>query len=197
VLHVGVTLGVLYWLYRRRPWAFPVVRTVLVVTTGLALVGYIAYPVAPPRLAVPGVLDVVSRNSPVDLSSRLLGRFFNPVAAFPSLHFAYALLFGLAVVVVADSRTARAAGAAYPLVALLVIVATGNHFFFDAFSGAAVTLTAAAMTLPFASFPQRVRDTRGQGEAGTSGFAPRRRAPVGGPQRSALRQRGFSCTADP
>jgi PAP2 superfamily len=150
LLHIGVTLGVLYWLYRRRPRTFPVVRTALVLTTGLALVGYIAYPVAPPRLAVPGALDVVSRDSPFDLSSKLLGRFYNPVAAFPSLHFAYALLFGFAVVFLAGSRTARAAGAVYPLVGLLVIVATGNHFFFDAFSGAAVTLTAVGVSLPIA-----------------------------------------------
>jgi PAP2 superfamily len=68
-LHFGVSIGVLCWLYRRRRPAFPVVRTTLIVTTVLGLVGYLLYPVAPPRLAVPGFLDTVSRDTPFDLGS--------------------------------------------------------------------------------------------------------------------------------
>ena len=50
-LHLAVTAVVLLWLHRRRPTAFPFVRTTLLVASALALVGFLAYPTAPPRLA--------------------------------------------------------------------------------------------------------------------------------------------------
>jgi hypothetical protein len=142
-LHVVGTIGVLAWIYRCRRSAFPLVRTTLIVMTALALIVYVIFPVAPPRLAFGGFVDTVSTHSPLDLSSTLLGRFYNPVAAVPSLHFGYALLVGVAVARLARPPAVRIAGAVYPLVALLVIVATGNHYFFDAFSGTVVALVAA------------------------------------------------------
>ena len=52
------------------------------------------------------------------------------------MHFGYALLVGVTVAVVAKGRFVRALGWTYPAVMLLVIVGTGNHFFFDAVGGA-------------------------------------------------------------
>src|SRR4029453_3945681 len=59
-LHLAVTAVVLLWLNRRRPAAFPFVRTTLLVASALALVGFLAYPAAPPRLAGIGIADTVS-----------------------------------------------------------------------------------------------------------------------------------------
>ena len=139
-LHVVGTLGILIWVYRSRRPAYPFVRTALVVMTALALVGYLAYPVAPPRLSVAGFMDIVSRESPLDLGSKLLGRFYNPVAAVPSLHFAYALLFGGTLILTARHLLVRIAGGVLPALTLLVIVSTGNHFYFDAFTGGVVAV---------------------------------------------------------
>jgi hypothetical protein len=50
-LHLGGTIAVLLWLHQRRPVAFPLIRTTLVVARGLALVGYLVFPTAPPRLS--------------------------------------------------------------------------------------------------------------------------------------------------
>lgn len=141
-LHVVGTIGVLIWLYRARTPAFPLVRTALVLMTAFALVVYLLYPVAPPRLAMDGFVDTVSGHGPFDLSSRLLGRFYNPVAAVPSLHLAYASVVGGAIAWQANAPGARLAGILYPFVALFVIVATGNHFYFDAATGAAVAFLA-------------------------------------------------------
>jgi hypothetical protein len=52
------------------------------------------------------------------------------------LHFGYALLVGVTMALVARNRLARIVGWSYPAVMLLVIVGTGNHFFFDAVGGA-------------------------------------------------------------
>jgi PAP2 superfamily protein len=143
-LHVAATVGVLVWLHRKRRQAFPLVRTALVLMTALALVVYLLYPVAPPRLALSGVIDTVTEDGPVNLSSELLGRFYNPVAAVPSLHLGYAALAGGAIAWQARRLRVRVAGALYPLLALFVIVATGNHFYFDAAAGAAVAAAATA-----------------------------------------------------
>jgi PAP2 superfamily len=113
------------------------VRNVLIAATGIALVFYVVFPVAPPRLAGLGFVDTVTHSAKVNLSSDLLGSLYNPFAAVPSLHFGYALLVGVTLATVARRRVVRILGWAYPAVMLLVIVATGNHFFFDAAAGAA------------------------------------------------------------
>jgi hypothetical protein len=135
-LHFIGTAAFLVWLHRKHPERFPLVRNTLIVATGVALFVYILYPVAPPRLAGLGFVDTVTHSAKVNLSSDALGSLYNPFAAVPSLHFGYALLVGITVGLVAKRRFARALGWSYPAVMLLVIVATGNHFFFDAVGGA-------------------------------------------------------------
>jgi hypothetical protein len=124
--------------HRRRPQAFPFLRTTLIVSTALALVGYVLYPAAPPRLADLGFADTVTSHTGLDLSSDLLGSLYNPIAAVPSLHFGYSLIVGVALAQLASWRWLRWLGAAYPALMLLIIVATGNHFLFDAAAGAVV-----------------------------------------------------------
>ena len=60
VFHLSVTSGVLLWLYFRHRDAYPRVRTTLLGATCLALVGFILYPSAPPRLAGIGIADTLS-----------------------------------------------------------------------------------------------------------------------------------------
>jgi hypothetical protein len=139
-LHLGATALVVRWVYRNRPNAFPLVRTALIVSTAIALVGYVLYPAAPPRLAKIGFDDTVSAHTGLNLSSDLLGAFYNPYAAVPSLHFGYALLVGVALAVLAERRWVRVLGAVYPVFMLFDIVATGNHFFVDATVGGLVTV---------------------------------------------------------
>jgi PAP2 superfamily protein len=143
LLHFVGTTSFIVWTYRRRREHFPFVRNTLIGATALALVGYVVFPAAPPRLAALGFSDTVSTGAHVNLSSNLLGSLYNPFAAVPSLHFGYALLVGVGVATLARRRVVRIAGALYPFVMLFVIVATGNHFFFDAAAGAIVVGVAA------------------------------------------------------
>ena len=141
-LHFAGTAAALVWLHRRHPEHFPIVRTTLVTATALALVGYVLYPAAPPRLAGLGFSDTVTTHAGINLSSDLLGALYNPVAAVPSLHFGYAVIVGAGLALFATRRWVRWVGIAYPFVMLYVIVATGNHFFFDAVAGGLVVATA-------------------------------------------------------
>jgi hypothetical protein len=137
-LHLLLTPAVLVWVYRARRPSFPLVRTTLIASTAIALVLYVVYPAAPPRLANLGFADTVSEHGGFDLSSDFLGSLYNPIAAVPSLHFGYALLVGAAVAWLARSRAIRVAGALYPALMLWIIVATGNHFVLDAAAGGVV-----------------------------------------------------------
>ena len=138
VLHFVGTATLLVWVHRRHPDRFPLVRTTFVVATGLALVGYVLYPAAPPRLADLGFSDTVSSSTGLDLSSDLLGALYNPFAAVPSLHFGYALIVGVVLATVASRRLVRVLGGVYPAAMLLIIVGTGNHFIVDAALGGLV-----------------------------------------------------------
>jgi hypothetical protein len=139
-LHLGATTALLIWVYRSRRAEFALVRTTIVLATTISLVIYVLYPAAPPRLAGLGFADTVTQRSGINLSSESLGSLYNPFAAVPSLHFGYALLVGGALYALARRRWVRWIGAAYPPAMLFIIVATGNHFLFDAAAGGVVVI---------------------------------------------------------
>ena len=114
------------------------------VASALAVVGYWLFPTAPPRLAGVGIGDTVSGATSINLTSHLASSFYNPYAAVPSMHIGFALLIGVTVARLARRRSVRIGAVLYPLFVLLVIVATGNHFFLDAAAGAAVAFLATA-----------------------------------------------------
>jgi hypothetical protein len=140
-LHLPVTAGLLLWLYKRRPAAFARIRTTLLIASAFALIGFVLFPTAPPRLAGLGIADTVSGDH-VNLNKGLISSLYNPFAAVPSMHIGYALIVAAALVQFGNTRIAQLTGAVYPLLVLLVIVATGNHFFFDAATGAIVVVAA-------------------------------------------------------
>ena len=113
-LHFAGTAAVLTWVHSRRPHAFPFLRTTLIASTALALVGYVLYPAAPPRLAEPGLRRHGQQHTGLNLSSDLLGSLYNPIAAVPSLHFGYSLIVGVALAQLASRRWLRIAGRRVP-----------------------------------------------------------------------------------
>jgi PAP2 superfamily len=154
-LHLAVTTGVLIWLHQRRPAAFPFVRTAFLLASGFALVGYVVYPTAPPRLAGVGILDTVSSH--IDLNGGLVSALYNPYAAVPSVHIAYALIVAVSLLRYGRGPVVRGLALVYPPAVLLIVVATGNHFFFDAAAGA---LDAALAVAVAALLVRRVAATR-------------------------------------
>jgi hypothetical protein len=144
-LHLSVTAVLLLWLHQRRPAAFAPIRTTLLVASAIALVVFVLFPTAPPRLAALGITDTVS-NRHIDLNEGLISSLYNPFGAVPSLHVGYALIVAAAIVKFGSGRLIRLAALLYPPFVLLVIVATGNHFFFDAAAGAAVAAAAYLVT---------------------------------------------------
>ena len=110
-LHFIGTAVFLVWLHRRHRGRFPLVRNTLIGATAIALMIYVLFPVAPPRLASLGFVDTVTHSAKVNLSSDLLGSLYNPFAAVPSLHFGYALLVGVTLAKLRSARLVRESSA--------------------------------------------------------------------------------------
>jgi hypothetical protein len=138
-LHFVVTIGVMVWLYRRHSLRYRSLRTVLLATNVIALAGFWAYSLAPPRmLGDDGFVDtVVSFHTWGSWGSSGIDSASNQFAAMPSLHIGWALWCAIVVARLARRRWVRIAAALYPLATLFVIVGTANHFVLDAVGGAA------------------------------------------------------------
>lgn len=144
-LNVGLTVGVLIALYRRRDGEFHRLRRRVVAAHAGALPVFLVFPVAPPR-AVRDAADPAPAVGRLNLDHPLLVRFYNPVAALPSQHLSLAVLTGSALAARAGGRLGRMAARSYPAVVALVVVATGNHYVVDVAAGAA--LGALALHVP-------------------------------------------------
>jgi hypothetical protein len=148
VLHYVATPTVFFisrrhggWQYWRGYWA-------LILASGIALVIYALYPVAPPRL-LPGlpIVDTMREFSNYGWwgnaasAPRGIGDATNQFAAMPSMHFGWALwcatqMWGF------RTNLWRALALVYPTILAIVVLATGNHFLLDIVGGAACVAVA-------------------------------------------------------
>ena len=136
--HFVVTPLVLAWLFRHRSWAYPMMRSGIVIATVSALVVYATWPLAPPRFVIGGVTDTVMDN-PVVWAKDGAAEFVNEYAAMPSLHVGWAVWCAVAVVAVLRTKWRHLAWL-YPLTTTLVVSATANHYFLDAVGGTVFVL---------------------------------------------------------
>ncbi len=153
-LHFLVTAGILGWMFLKRPWGYLRVRNLLGATTGLALIGYYAFPLTPPRMLVcnatipaPGpqhtqiigkcFVDTLARVGGLwSYQSSAVKAVANEFAAMPSLHFGWSVWCAYVVARYASGRWRRWFVVAYPTLTLFAIVVTANHYFLDAVGGA-------------------------------------------------------------
>jgi hypothetical protein len=150
-LHFVVTGAVIIYLFRRHPEDYPRWRNALAATTALALIGFVFWPLMPPRLLPPryGFVDTLARYPTLwSFDSGTMQSISNQYAAMPSLHFAWSLFCACALSGRVRSRGRSLAASAYPLLTLAAIVLTGNHFLLDAAGGAAVFGIGCLLTRP-------------------------------------------------
>jgi membrane-associated phospholipid phosphatase len=142
----SIALGFLVWLYLFRNDSYYFVRNMFVIAMGLALVGYIGFPTAPPRMFPEhGFIDTITDFSNVNHDSTLAKIFINPYAAVPSMHCAFALMIGATGVMVCRNWFAKAVWVAWPLLIAWVVIVTANHYWVDVALGWIVAVTAAVV----------------------------------------------------
>lgn len=139
-LHYTVTPLALVLLYRFRPQQYRRMRAALVIPTAVALIGYVTFPTAPPRL-LGGYTDTLlatadlgwwgGEGSAVQGAASAVNQF----AAMPSMHVGWALWCSLVFWQLARGRVQRVLAAGYAPGTALVVVATGNHWVLDVLAG--------------------------------------------------------------
>lgn len=129
-----VVLGVLGWAYLRHSEVYRHVRRTVVAMTVLVLPVFWLLPMAPPRLALPGIVDVVAEHDPFwGAETRDPGSGQNHFSAMPSMHVAWSLWCAYAVWAAVRVRHPRWALLAwvFPLLMIVVVLTTGNHYLLD------------------------------------------------------------------
>jgi PAP2 superfamily len=140
-LHFIVTIGVAVWLFRRYSDDYPRYRNTLAIATGLALIGFTVFPLMPPRLLADsglhlGFVDTLQRYKTIwSFDSGPAAKVSNQYAAMPSVHIAWSSFCALALVPRMKTRGRKILAASYPVLTLVVIVITANHYFIDAVGG--------------------------------------------------------------
>jgi len=141
LLHYAATPIVFFMSRRRGGWQYWRGYWALIIASGTALVVYALYPLAPPRLTPGiGIIDIMREYAAYGWwgsaasAPRGIGDATNQFAAMPSMHFGWALWCGIQMWGF-KTKVWRILAVAYPSVLVLVVLATGNHYFLDVVGG--------------------------------------------------------------
>jgi hypothetical protein len=148
IAHFAVMTLFLVWMYARRPDAYRVCRRILIWMTAVGMVLHVVYPLAPPRMFPEfGFVDTGRLFGPRAYGNEgLFDGVSNQIAAMPSLHFGWAVLVGWGTVKFTRSRW-RWIVVAHPVLTLLAIIVTANHYWIDAFVALMIFATCVTLTL--------------------------------------------------
>jgi hypothetical protein len=141
IVHVPALGIFLVWLFLRHRNQYPEIRNVLAILT-LACFLIHLIPLAPPRL--------IGGTGFVDTGLRYHQSVYGPVgtgisdqvSAMPSVHIAWAALIAWAVIKVSSSPW-RWLVLLHPVLTMVVVVVTANHFWLDGVVGAVLIVPAA------------------------------------------------------
>jgi hypothetical protein len=135
--HFAVTTCFMFWLYLRRNHHYYFVRNIVFSAMALALIGYVLFPTAPPRMLTDlGFIDTLEKTADVNFNTGAVSLLSNPFAAVPSVHTCFALIIGASCFFLVRRPAIRFIWLLYPCLIVFSIVATGNHFWLDAILGA-------------------------------------------------------------
>jgi diacylglycerol O-acyltransferase / wax synthase len=137
VSNAALTVGFLMRLYARRHPEFHRFRRAAVLTTLACQPVFYFFPCAPPR-SLDHFVDTIADVSGLDLDSGPVAQLYDPLAAMPSIHVAYAVVTATAVSEASESPVLRAVAPAYPPLVAAVVFVTANHYVLDAVAGAAI-----------------------------------------------------------
>lgn len=152
-MHFGVMLAVLLWLFLRHRASYPWVRTTVVLTTAACLVVQFI-PVAPPRmLPDSGFVDIAMQYGQSVYGGEVGGVVPDQLSAMPSVHVAWCLIVAMAVVSVARTPW-RWLVVLHPVLTIVVVVVTANHFWADGLVAGALLLVACLVQYALGGWPQ-------------------------------------------
>lgn len=144
--HWPVIVTTMVWTVWRHREVFLVLRDGMIVSGLLGMTVFVTWPLAPPRLADTGMVDTITQDND---AYRVLqpSQFTNQFAAMPSLHAGWDVLVGIAIATAAGSVLLRAVGISLPVLMVISVMVTGNHYLLDVVAGVALALVGHAVAL--------------------------------------------------
>jgi len=166
IVHGPSMLVFLIWLFVRHRDRYPRARNTVAIVTGACLAIQLV-PVAPPRMLDGlGLVDtpLLYHQSVYDALGRGLAY---QLSAMPSVHVAWAVMIAMVVITASSSRW-RWLVLLDPILTVLAVVVTGNHFWLDGIVAVAL-IPMAAMALTAASALRSGLRPSGSGTRGHDG----------------------------
>jgi hypothetical protein len=120
------------YLFIAKPHIYTITRNAFLLSGAIALIFFVLFPVAPPRLATVGIVDTLAMTVPVDYDNSPL---VNPYAALPSMHVGWCLVVGIGLFMSTKRRSLRLIAISLTPAMWIATVITGNHFFIDGIFG--------------------------------------------------------------
>jgi len=120
------------YLFVTKPHIYTITRNAFLISGAIALVFFVLFPVAPPRLATVGIVDTLGMTIPVDYDNSPL---VNPYAALPSMHVGWCLVLSLGLYLSTQRRSIRVLALSITPAMWIATVITGNHFIIDGLFG--------------------------------------------------------------
>ncbi|MFC5186457.1 phosphatase PAP2 family protein [Actinomadura harenae] len=153
-VHFPATAAFLLFMYLRRPAYYRWVRWVVVALTAAGLALHLTVPLAPPRmLTFTGLIDTAAKYGPSVYGAPQSDTVANQYAAMPSLHIGWAIIVAVGLIVACRTRW-RWLWLAHPVLTVLVVVSTANHYWLD---GIVVTSLLAIVLLALAPLYRTAR----------------------------------------
>jgi hypothetical protein len=128
-------------LFRVRHDRYVLLRNAIFLSGAIGFLFFALFPVAPPRLVDPALVDTVTLHSDAYRALQPPG-LTNQYAAFPSLHFGWNLLVGIVLWGTTTRVLVRAFAVASPVAMATAVIVTANHYVLDVVGGLLVVLAA-------------------------------------------------------
>ena len=128
-------------LFRTRHDRYVLLRNAIFLSGAIGFLFFALFPVAPPRLVDPGLVDTVTLHSDAYRALQPPG-LTNQYAAFRGLHFGWNLLVGIVLWGTTTRVLVRAFAVVSPVAMAAAVIVTANHYLLDVVGGLLVVLAA-------------------------------------------------------
>jgi hypothetical protein len=142
--HFPLIIAVGIWLFWKHPPLYSLIRNAFLASGAIALVVFVLFPVAPPRLIGAGFIDTLQFTMALTYDK---SPGVNELAAVPSMHVGWNLLLALGLFLSVRNRIVRGVALMLPPAMILATVITGNHYLVDAPLGIMTALSGLIIAL--------------------------------------------------
>jgi hypothetical protein len=147
--HFPLIIAVGAWLFWKHPPLYSLIRNAFLASGAIALVIFVLFPVAPPRLIGAGFIDTLQFTVALTYDK---SPGVNEFAAVPSMHVGWNLLLALGLFLSVRNPIVRGVALMLPPAMILATVVTGNHYLVDAPLGIMTALFGLVIALAIRSY---------------------------------------------